>query len=90
MKKSKTISNENASISEELSRTASEVVRNVDSESKIMDGTMPNLFNQRVGMCIVHMTSFIIYSLLYSEIVNKFSGVSSKAFGGIIHFYFYM
>jgi len=33
VKKSKTISNENASISEELSRTASEVVRNVDAES---------------------------------------------------------
>ncbi|ATB69216.1 methyl-accepting chemotaxis protein [Sulfurospirillum diekertiae] len=39
VKKSKTISHENASISEELSRTASEVVRNVDSESKIMENT---------------------------------------------------
>jgi len=39
VKKSKTISNENASISEELSRTASEVVRNVDAEAKIMDNT---------------------------------------------------
>ncbi len=39
MKKSKTISNENASISEELSRTASEVVRNVDTESKIIENT---------------------------------------------------
>ena len=39
VKSSKTISNENASISEELSRTASEVVRNVDSESRIMNTT---------------------------------------------------
>ena len=39
VKKSKTISNENASISEELSRTASEVVRNVDTESKIIEHT---------------------------------------------------
>ena len=39
VKKSKTISNENASISEELSRTASEVVKNVDSESRIVEGT---------------------------------------------------
>lgn len=39
VKKSKTISNENASISEELSRTASEVVRNVDTESKIVENT---------------------------------------------------
>ncbi|MEZ7934014.1 MAG: methyl-accepting chemotaxis protein [Sulfurospirillum sp.] len=39
VKKSKTISNENASISEELSRTASEVVRNVDTESKIVEST---------------------------------------------------
>lgn len=39
VKKSKTISNENASISEELSRTASEVVRNVDTESKIVEHT---------------------------------------------------
>ncbi|WP_333803719.1 methyl-accepting chemotaxis protein [Sulfurospirillum sp.] len=39
VKKSKTISNENASISEELSRTATEVVRNVDTESKIMEST---------------------------------------------------
>jgi len=37
--KSKTISTENASISEELSRTATEVVKNVDMESKIVDGT---------------------------------------------------
>ncbi|KFL33506.1 MULTISPECIES: methyl-accepting chemotaxis protein [unclassified Sulfurospirillum] len=37
--KSKTISAENASISEELSRTATEVVRNVDMESKIVEGT---------------------------------------------------
>jgi len=37
--KSKTISTENASISEELSRTATEVVRNVDMESKIVEGT---------------------------------------------------
>ena len=39
VKKSKTISNENASISEELSRTASEVVRNVDTESRIVEST---------------------------------------------------
>jgi len=39
VKKSKVISNENASISEELSRTASEVVRNVESESKIVEST---------------------------------------------------
>ena len=39
VKKSKTISNENASISEELSRTASEVVRNVDAESRIVEHT---------------------------------------------------
>jgi len=39
VKKSKTISHENASISEELSRTASEVVRNVDAESKIVEST---------------------------------------------------
>ena len=39
VKKSKTISNENASISEELSRTASEVVKNVDVESKIVENT---------------------------------------------------
>ncbi|WP_333805605.1 methyl-accepting chemotaxis protein [Sulfurospirillum sp.] len=39
VKKSKTISNENASISEELSRTASEVVKNVDTESKIVEST---------------------------------------------------
>ena len=39
VKKSKTISNENASISEELSRTASEVVKNVDMESKIVENT---------------------------------------------------
>ncbi|WP_060825277.1 methyl-accepting chemotaxis protein [Sulfurospirillum cavolei] len=37
--KSKTISSENASISEELSRTASEVVKNVDTESKIVEHT---------------------------------------------------
>ncbi len=37
--KSKTISTENASISEELSRTASEVVKNVDTESKIVEHT---------------------------------------------------
>ena len=36
VKNSKSISGENASISEELSRTASEVVRNVDAESKIV------------------------------------------------------
>ena len=36
VKNSKTISTENASISEELSRTAAEVVRNVDAESKIV------------------------------------------------------
>ena len=39
VKKSKTISNENASISEELSRTATEVVKNVDTESKIVENT---------------------------------------------------
>lgn len=39
IQKSKTISNENASISEELSRTALEVVRNVDNESKIVEST---------------------------------------------------
>ena len=39
VKKSKTISNENASISEELSRTATEVVKNVDAESKIVEST---------------------------------------------------
>lgn len=39
VKRSKEISNENASISEELSRTASEVVHNVESESKIMHNT---------------------------------------------------
>jgi methyl-accepting chemotaxis protein len=39
VKKSKIISSENASISEELSRTASQVVRNVDSESKIVEST---------------------------------------------------
>ena len=39
VKKSKTISNENASISEELSRTASEVVKNVDKEAKIVECT---------------------------------------------------
>jgi len=37
--KSKTISTENASISEELSRTALEVVKNVDTESKIVEHT---------------------------------------------------
>ena len=37
--KSKTISNENASISEELSQTATEVVKNVDMESKIVEKT---------------------------------------------------
>ena len=37
--KSKTISTENASISEELSRTACEVVKNVDTESKIVEHT---------------------------------------------------
>lgn len=36
VKNSKGISSENASISEELSRTAQEVVRNVDTESKIV------------------------------------------------------
>ncbi|MEZ7934699.1 MAG: methyl-accepting chemotaxis protein, partial [Sulfurospirillum sp.] len=36
------ISNENASISEELSRTASEVVRNVDAEAKIVSKTKDN------------------------------------------------
>lgn len=35
----KTISSENASISEELSRTAFEVVKNVDTESKIVEHT---------------------------------------------------
>ncbi|MBE0495358.1 MAG: methyl-accepting chemotaxis protein [Campylobacterales bacterium] len=39
VKKSKVISSENASISEELSRTASQVVRNVDSESRIVAQT---------------------------------------------------
>lgn len=39
VKKSKTISNENASISEELSRTAMEVVKNADIESKIVENT---------------------------------------------------
>ena len=39
VKKSKTISNENASIAEELSRTATEVVKNVDRESKIIEST---------------------------------------------------
>ena len=39
VKNSKSISGENASISEELSRTASEVVRNVDAESKIVLST---------------------------------------------------
>ena len=39
VKNSKSISGENASISEELSRTASEVVRNVDAESKIVTTT---------------------------------------------------
>ena len=39
VKKSKTISNENASISEELSRTATEVVKNVDAESRIVENT---------------------------------------------------
>ena len=39
VKKAKEISNENASISEELSRTASEVVKNVDAESKIVSKT---------------------------------------------------
>ncbi|AFL69324.1 methyl-accepting chemotaxis protein [Sulfurospirillum barnesii] len=39
VKKSKTISNENASISEELSRTATEVGKNVDMESKIVEST---------------------------------------------------
>ncbi|KFL33505.1 MULTISPECIES: methyl-accepting chemotaxis protein [unclassified Sulfurospirillum] len=39
VKKSKEISNENASISEELSRTASEVVKNVDAEAKIVSKT---------------------------------------------------
>lgn len=39
VKKSKTISNENASIAEELSRTALEVVRNVDAEFKIVKNT---------------------------------------------------
>jgi len=42
VKKSKTISNENASISEELSRTASEVVRKADTESKIVTQTKDN------------------------------------------------
>ena len=42
VKKSKEISNENASISEELSRTASEVVKNVDAESKIVSKTKDN------------------------------------------------
>ena len=39
VKKSKTISNENASIAEELSRTATEVVKNVEIESKIVEST---------------------------------------------------
>jgi len=39
VKKSKSISNENASISEDLSRTAAEVVKNVGSESKIVETT---------------------------------------------------
>lgn len=39
VKRAKEISGENASISEELSRTASEVVRNVDTESKIVSST---------------------------------------------------
>ena len=39
VKRAKEISGENASISEELSRTASEVVRNVDAESKIVSTT---------------------------------------------------
>ena len=39
VQKSKTISNENASIAEELSRTALEVVRNVDAEFKIVKNT---------------------------------------------------
>jgi methyl-accepting chemotaxis protein len=42
VKNSKTISSENASISEELSRTATEVVRNVDAESKIVSKTKEN------------------------------------------------
>jgi len=42
VKKAKEISNENASISEELSRTASEVVKNVDAESKIVSKTKEN------------------------------------------------
>ncbi|WP_263833968.1 methyl-accepting chemotaxis protein [Sulfurospirillum oryzae] len=39
VKKSKSISHENASISEELSHTAIEVVKNVDAESKIVEST---------------------------------------------------
>lgn len=39
VKNSKGISSENASISEELSRTAQEVVRNADAESKIVSNT---------------------------------------------------
>ncbi|MBE0496135.1 MAG: methyl-accepting chemotaxis protein [Campylobacterales bacterium] len=39
VKKAKSISNENAAISEELSRTATEVVKNVDIESKIVTDT---------------------------------------------------
>ncbi|MBN2965443.1 methyl-accepting chemotaxis protein [Sulfurospirillum sp. T05] len=39
VKNSKAISSENASISEELSRTATEVVRNVEAESKIIAKT---------------------------------------------------
>ena len=39
IQKSKTISTENASISEQLSRTATEVVKNVDAESKIVEST---------------------------------------------------
>ncbi|MBE0496456.1 MAG: methyl-accepting chemotaxis protein, partial [Campylobacterales bacterium] len=42
VKNSKTISSENASISEELSRTATEVVRNVEEESKIVAKTKEN------------------------------------------------
>ena len=42
VKNSKAISSENASISEELSRTATEVVRNVEAESKIVAKTKEN------------------------------------------------
>lgn len=42
VKNSKSISGENASISEELSKTAAEVVRNVDAESKIVTTTKEN------------------------------------------------